>query len=150
MYLLVGCGAGNLDEPKFRSLVKKSITTLQHTGVKTITWFLLDPNLTSDDVYSVARYVIESMHEKLYIFSSFKKKNKDASTKFKNITLATEESGELKNAKLAISDAEAVAEGVSYAKDLANQPSNVCTPTYLANKARELAKSNRKLKVDVA
>ena len=34
-------------------------------------------------------------------------------------------------------------------RDLANQPANVCTPTYLANAARNLAREHRKIRVRV-
>ncbi|MDY0013575.1 MAG: leucyl aminopeptidase [Rhodocyclaceae bacterium] len=43
---------------------------------------------------------------------------------------------------------QAVAEGMALAKDLGNLPGNICTPTYLADSARQLAKAF-KLKVDV-
>lgn len=42
----------------------------------------------------------------------------------------------------------AIDNGKSLAKDLANMPGNVCTPTYLANQAKKLAKSH-KLKVKI-
>ncbi len=34
---------------------------------------------------------------------------------------------------------------MNYTKDLANLPGNICTPTYLADKAKELAKTSKKL-----
>lgn len=48
----------------------------------------------------------------------------------------------------AIQRGQAVAEGMALAKDLGNLPANVCTPGYLAETARKLAKEF-KLKVDV-
>lgn len=44
-------------------------------------------------------------------------------------------------AKKGIEIGVAVAEGVNYARDLGNLPGNICTPTYLANQAKEIAKS---------
>src|SRR4029450_3072309 len=42
----------------------------------------------------------------------------------------------------------AIAEGVGLARDLGNLPPNVCTPTYLADQARELGRRYR-MKVQV-
>ncbi len=47
-----------------------------------------------------------------------------------------------------IEDAQALANGLELTKDLANLPPNICTPTYLANQAKALARSFR-LKVEV-
>src|SRR5690606_15209921 len=43
----------------------------------------------------------------------------------------------------------AVANGMDLARDLGNRPPNVCTPTHLANVARDLAKRFPKLEVKV-
>jgi leucyl aminopeptidase len=47
-----------------------------------------------------------------------------------------------------IEDAQALANGLELAKDLANLPPNICTPTFLANQAKTLARECR-LKVEV-
>lgn len=43
----------------------------------------------------------------------------------------------------------AIASGVNLAKDLGNLPGNICTPTYLAERAKTLAKDNQNLQVEV-
>ena len=35
----------------------------------------------------------------------------------------------------------AIANGMDLTRDLGNLPSNICTPTYLANTARQIAKT---------
>ena len=52
------------------------------------------------------------------------------------------------DASLALAQGLAIAEGVKLAKDLGNLPGNVCTPTYLGNQAKQLAKDYG-FKVDV-
>ena len=42
----------------------------------------------------------------------------------------------------AIERAAAIAEGVAFAKDLGNLPSNICTPTYLAEQAVEMGRND--------
>ena len=44
----------------------------------------------------------------------------------------------------------AIASGMNLAKDLGNLPGNICTPTYLAERAKTLAKDNQNLQVEVA
>ena len=50
---------------------------------------------------------------------------------------------------IAITSAEAIAEGVRFTRHLANLPANVCTPSYLAQQALELAKQHDKLQTKV-
>ncbi|MCI0591087.1 MAG: leucyl aminopeptidase, partial [Gammaproteobacteria bacterium] len=49
----------------------------------------------------------------------------------------------------AITEGQAIANGVKLTKDLANLPSNICTPTYLADQAIELQKTHESIKVKV-
>jgi len=51
--------------------------------------------------------------------------------------------GELRRAAAGLEQGLAVAHGVSLARDLGNLPGNVCTPAYLAEQAREVAKRYR-------
>lgn len=54
-----------------------------------------------------------------------------------------------KQCQAALQSAEAVAAGVRYTRSLADLPANVCTPTYLSERALELAKEHSKIKVKV-
>ncbi len=44
---------------------------------------------------------------------------------------------------------QAIANGMTLAKDLGNAPGNICTPTYLAKEARKLANKHKKLAINV-
>ncbi len=52
-------------------------------------------------------------------------------------------------ARTALAEGVAIASGVELARRLGNLPGNICTPTYLADQARELAKSSKQLRVSV-
>jgi leucyl aminopeptidase len=56
---------------------------------------------------------------------------------------------DLQKARSGVEHGTAIAGGVRLAKDLGNLPGNICTPTYLAERALELAKGSSKLKVSV-
>jgi leucyl aminopeptidase len=49
----------------------------------------------------------------------------------------------------AITTAEAIAKGIGLTRDLANLPANICTPTYLAAEACDLAKQHETLKTTI-
>ncbi|MDP3704931.1 MAG: leucyl aminopeptidase [Legionellaceae bacterium] len=49
----------------------------------------------------------------------------------------------------AVTTADAIAKGIYLTRNLANLPANICTPTYLADQARALAKQHDTLKTNV-
>jgi leucyl aminopeptidase len=57
--------------------------------------------------------------------------------------------GDAARARKAIGEATAISAGMSLTRDLGNLPANICTPTYLAKQARELAKGDKRLRVKV-
>ena len=59
------------------------------------------------------------------------------------ITLVVERAGDVAAAKRAVETGEVLAEAVALARDLITGPSNLVTPTYLANQARAMAKTHR-------
>ena len=58
-------------------------------------------------------------------------------------------SSEAKEARLGLHHGDAIGAGVALAKDLGNLPANVCTPSYLVQQARGLARGDKKLQVQV-
>ncbi len=53
------------------------------------------------------------------------------------------------NAEQALRDGAAIGRGVNRARQLGNLPGNICTPEYLAARARELAATDKRLTVEV-
>ncbi len=51
--------------------------------------------------------------------------------------------------KAGLAQGQAVAEGVTLARELGNLPGNYCTPTHLANQAKQLAKTYKHIKAEV-
>ena len=75
------------------------------------------------------------------------KKDPDAGVKLAKLGLAVDRAN-AKEADAGLREGAAIAAGMSLTKDLGNLPPNICTPTYLGNTARALARSH-KLKVEV-
>lgn len=73
------------------------------------------------------------------------KSQKGPSSKIQKVAFCIP-SSEVTNAKKALAQAKAITDGMSLTQDLGNLPANICTPTYLAKQARNLA---RKYKFDI-
>jgi leucyl aminopeptidase len=56
---------------------------------------------------------------------------------------------EVAGGERAVSQARAIADGVTLAKNLGNMPANICTPTYLADQAKQLGKEYKVLKTKI-
>tara|TARA_B100002052_G_C15884121_1_gene600790 strand:+ start:3639 stop:5105 length:1467 start_codon:yes stop_codon:yes gene_type:complete len=81
---------------------------------------------------------IEGLVLGTYEFLDYKKK--DTPNKLSNITLIGDTD------KKIVDKATVIANGVCYARDLSNHPPNILTPTYIANDAVKIAKSNKNMK----
>ena len=102
-----------------------------------VTFFISDMHLQDRDISWMARRVVETSNQRLYRFDQLKKKPKKRPKTWR-IQIATDESKSLAQIRRGVRIGKAISEGVSLAKDLGNLPGNICTPTYLADKAREI------------
>ena len=91
-------------------------------------------------------YLVRALIDQGYIINSLKTKNKSKPAKFQ-VFLHTNKAA-TKEIKQGLKNGQAISEGVSLTKDLGNLPPNICTPTYLANSAKKLARAY-KMKVTV-
>jgi leucyl aminopeptidase len=74
----------------------------------------------------------------MYRFDKLKSKPAKTKRALNKIIFHVADRSEASVAEAAIDRAAAIAEGITLAKNLGNLPANVCTPTYLAEQAREL------------
>ena len=106
--------------------------------------------LTLEDVgdasaYYLARHTSQTIGDELYRFTEMKSERKNSRMPLKKVGLSVASRGDAGKATLGAQHGDAIAEGMSLAKDLGNLPPNVCTPTYLGRAAQKLAKGNGKL-----
>jgi leucyl aminopeptidase len=80
--------------------------------------------------------------------ATFGKRDRDAAPKLKKLVLsvARNQAGE---AQQGLRNGGAIAHGMSLTRELGDLPGNICTPTYLGNAAKKLAKEFKQLKADV-
>jgi leucyl aminopeptidase len=80
-------------------------------------------------------------HDKLYRFDATKSE-KNEERHLKRLTFIVSRRGELAEGEAGFVRGQAIAAGMTVARDLGNLPPNVCTPTYLAEQAQALAKAH--------
>lgn len=143
--ILFGCGKkSEFDENKLRKCVTKAAQYLAST--KTTHASIAVSDIEISQAY---RFISQIITTCLYRQSPLKSKDTSAS-KLKRITLLG--SGTTKqraNATKAIEIGANIGNGANYTRFLGNLPANICTPTYLAQQARTLAKKSPKLSCKV-
>jgi leucyl aminopeptidase len=96
----------------------------------------------------LAREATQHMINQNYRFDTFKSEPLPAAT-LKTVALVLSKKSELTLAEQGIHIGQAIANGMAFTKTLGNLPSNICTPTYLAQSAQALAKKVKQLKVEI-
>lgn len=91
------------------------------------------------DVAWAIRCITLTVRENAYRCDSQKNKPEPVQGGVQKIAFAIEAVAATKTKKI-LAQSLALANGIDLTKDLGNLPANVCTPTYLANTAKELAK----------
>ncbi len=122
---------------QFNLAINGVATLLTGLTADSVTYFISDMHLQDREISWMARRVVEVNSQRLYRFDQLKKKSKKR-PKIWRIQIATEESTGLTQIRLGVRIGKAISAGVSLAKDLGNLPGNICTPSYLADKAKEI------------
>ena len=137
--MLVNSGSDKgIDEVEYRKMlatVAKELGKLPATSVSST----LDQVtvLNRDNDWKINQHA-RILDAELYAFDELKTKNK-RKKRLSRLTFVSLDKTILTNTRESIADAKALIAGISLAKDLANRPGNVCTPTHLAETAVKLA-----------
>ncbi len=136
--LLVGLGADEAVSDKgFNSAVQATIKVFSTLGAADAIIALPLTEVKERDVNWSVRAVVQAGRESIYRTDTQKSKKDPAPAGVKKVALALPNNAAT---KLALSQAIAIANGMELTKDLGNLSANVCTPTYLADTAKKLAK----------
>ena len=143
--LLVGLGkASEFGAKQYLKITHAAVKALP-TVAKEVGFYLneLAPAMT---VHEKTAQIAEIFSDATYQVNALKSKKPDVVALKKVVVFV--EKGEEAEAKTALAQGLAIAEGVKMAKDLGNLPGNICTPTYLGKQAKQMAKDYG-FKVDV-
>jgi leucyl aminopeptidase len=145
--LLIGCGKRSAFGIKaYRRAVGGAAIRLEKLGASDAI-LALGPAKAS--AYAKARHGVEAAEHAWYRFDELKTGRKEPKSKLKKLGFYLEDGKERAATQRGIAHGQAVAEGQSVARRLANLPSNRCTPSYLASFARKLAKETPGMKADI-
>jgi leucyl aminopeptidase len=138
--LFIGVGAEPLTEYQYEDILAKSYAILTLSGAQDVLFCLNDFNVNSRSLTWKIKHAVQIIENLQYRFDAFKSKQVFEQKTLKRCAFQVTVKSEISKAQKSIELALAICEGMTLAKDLANTPSNVCTPAYLANEAKKLAK----------
>ena len=135
------------DVAKFVTVSRAIISGLKPLSISNALICLTDIECAGHDVAWRIERLIESIAVGLYSFTEMKGKPVTGDS-IQQIEFFAEK--HLSDAvKTGIENGQALANGMTLAKDIANTPGNICTPTYLAEMAKQLCKGKKSLSLSV-
>ncbi|HEY6967233.1 MAG TPA: leucyl aminopeptidase, partial [Burkholderiales bacterium] len=136
------------DVTAFRDAVRGLAAALKGLGAKEAVLPIADLAVAGRGLPWAVRNAVLVMREAFYRFDQLKTQKKAPPPALAALGLAIAGAPVTLQAQAALREAVATADGADLARTLGNLPPNVCTPAYLADEARKLAKQF-KLGVDV-
>ncbi|MDX1902041.1 MAG: leucyl aminopeptidase [Gammaproteobacteria bacterium] len=147
--LLVGAGKEEtLSLPNYRKMIAASMQALLKTPAEKVLFCLTELPVEGLHEADKIRHAIDVMQYTLYEFDHYRSE-KSPKRKLHSIEIYTTDKKHTKAAEKALAQGLAIADGVKFTRDLANQPANVCTPTWVANRAKAFAAEYSNIKMQV-
>lgn len=148
--VVIGLGArGNFKRKQYRRALVTALTAIGRTSTRDAVSYLALEGVSDADSYALARTAAEVVGNANYRIPDHKTANKRSKPSLTRFGIATASRGERGNTERGLEHGRGIVAGMSLMRDLANQPANICTPTYLANAAKALASQHRKIRVRV-
>ncbi len=127
---------------KLRVLAAKAARKLERSGARDVSLFLTELNVRGASIADKVQAVAEGVELGLYRFDKYKHKKDDKHRDLRSVTIMISSRSDLDKAEAAIARARAVSAGTNLARDLSNEPGNVCTPEFLGDQAAALSHEN--------
>ncbi len=146
---LVLVGLGNKDNYNANALMKAHTSIVEYLkqsslneGVST----LLEESATLG-VVEAARFAVRAVGTATYQYTTTLTKPIETVV-LKKLTFTCDKASD-KEVKLGLTQGQAIANGMNFTRQLGNLPANICTPTYLGEQAKALAKEFASIKTEV-
>lgn len=140
---VVAAAMGESGAKAFKSAVANGLGQIKGLGARHVAIALVGAGF--DEAHAEA--AVTAAAEAAYQYRDTKP-SAHAESHLEKVTLVCGKA-EAKSVQAGLQRGQAIAAGVTFARGLANRPGNHCTPTYLADQARKLAKAYPDLKVEV-
>ena len=147
--IAVGLGKrGEFGAAEYRRVLDAAHGAIRDKKIRSLGNGLSLEEVSDTPAYMLARHAAEAAGDAQYRFDTMKS-TKGPAAHLSKLTQLVASQSDAKPARLGLSHGDAIAAGKSLTRDLGNLPPNVCTPSYLAKTARELAKEHKKLHTKV-
>jgi leucyl aminopeptidase len=123
-----------------RDALRGAGNALKDLGAKDAALYPADLAVSGRGLPWTVRQAVLALREVFFRFDELKTQKKPPQPALAAVTLALESGPVTLQAQAAVKEAAATADGADLARRLGNLPPNICTPTYLAEEARKLAR----------
>src|SRR5437764_7353603 len=139
--LLIGLGKErDFRDKEFRTAIRSAVTLLNETGSYEAVVYLTEEKVKRREVVWRVEHAVVVAMEAVYRFEQMKSQPTEVRRPLRKLTLSVPQRSDLAAGEKAAAPGLAIAHGMDLARDLGNLPGNVCTPTYLGERAVELAR----------
>ena len=139
--LLVGLGnEKSMTSAKYADIARTVIGKIKATSSRTNLCCLLEVDVPDRGIDWKTQRIVESFEAGLYSFTEMKGKPPENTDSIESVDLLLDDKSKVETVLSAIAVGSALTAGINSAKTLGNLPGNICTPTYLADQAKQLAK----------
>ena len=148
--LMLGCGEqSSFNTVALSKVVKAASKVLKSSKVSSVSLYLAD-SLKADQQPQATTQIVIAHADCEYQLLDYKSDAKNEST-LETVSIAFADITNADQAVLeqSVANGAAIAEGMNLAKDLANHPGNVCTPTYIADQAEIVANEYPNITIDI-
>lgn len=104
--------------------------------------FSIKTDQVNSDPSIAARHLVEALEDNAYVYTHRpKSESNPKANKEQSLTILCADRKTAARVRKSSNEGLAISKGKQFAKDVANMPGNICTPTFLAAQARKLAKT---------
>ena len=138
--LLVGLGKEReFRDKEFRSSIHSAVKLLNETGSYEAVIYLTEERVKRREVAWRVEHAVLSAMNAVYRFEDMKSQPAEVRRPLRKLTLSVPQRSDLVAGEAAAARGLAIAHGTDFARTLGNLPGNICTPTYLGERAQALA-----------
>jgi leucyl aminopeptidase len=138
--LIVGLGKQqDFTLDRVRNLAAGAARYLRRLSVDSFATITHGAGLAGLEPEACAQAIAEGTVLGLYTFKRHKKKNENE-REVREVTIVEQDASKVRALRRAVERGRILAEAANFARDMANEPANILTPTEMASRARKMAK----------
>ncbi|MCD6055128.1 MAG: Leucyl aminopeptidase [Gammaproteobacteria bacterium] len=145
--LIVGCGTEKALSPaQYTRMISMALCAVSKTAAKRVYIGLTAAAVTDKNPEWLLSQFVQKQAALYYRYQGTPRQKNKEPPQQNTFILGTAQAADLHKTLM---QAQALAAGMNYTRDLANLPPNICNPTYLAKEAQALAKTSPHIKTTI-